>query len=390
MPSAVSVRTDFSAGELRRLAATTKNANQSRRLLSMAAVLDGMNRTEAARIGGMDRQTLRDWVHRFNEHGPDGLKDTWSKGNPPRLSPEQQAELAQARRDRPRSGRAWRRALAPRSTCSASSPSASASSITSARSARSSSSSASPTSAPARATRRRMGRPSRRSKKLSRDAEGASGRRRQGQAGRDLVPGRGPHRPEERHRPAMGETRFAAAPARRPALRERLSLRRDLPGARHGRRAGACPTPIPRPCSSTSTRSPAPSPEERHAVLLLDRAGWHTTGNLVIPKNITLVFLPSRAPELNPVENVWQYLRHNWLSNRVFDTYEAIVEAACDAWRKLLAQPDTITSIGHARLGSRRSKMTAVGITLPLTRPWHRSRSTPEESAAAPPGEDQS
>jgi transposase len=93
MPAAVKMRTDYSAGELRRLAAGTKNANQSRRLLSLAAVLDGMNRTEAARVGGMDRQTLRDWVHRFNELGPDGLKDTWSKGNPPGLSPEQQAEL---------------------------------------------------------------------------------------------------------------------------------------------------------------------------------------------------------------------------------------------------------------------------------------------------------
>src|ERR671913_1167460 len=94
MPSAVSLRTDFSAGELRRLAARTKHVNQSRRLLSLAAVLDGMSRAEAARIGGMDRQTLRDWVHRFNERGPEGLKDTWSKGNPPRLSAEQQAELA--------------------------------------------------------------------------------------------------------------------------------------------------------------------------------------------------------------------------------------------------------------------------------------------------------
>ncbi len=94
MPAAVRIRTDFTAHELRRLAAGTKNANQSRRLLALAAVLDGMSRTEAACIGGMDRQTLRDWVHRFNEHGPDGLKDTWSKGNPPRLSPEQQAELA--------------------------------------------------------------------------------------------------------------------------------------------------------------------------------------------------------------------------------------------------------------------------------------------------------
>jgi DDE superfamily endonuclease len=82
-----------------------------------------------------------------------------------------------------------------------------------------------------------------------------------------------------------------------------------------------------------------------HAVLLLDRAGWHTTGRLVVPKNLTLVFLPSRAPEMNPVENVWQFLRQTWLSNRVFETYEAISEAACEAWNKLLAQPHTITSI---------------------------------------------
>ena len=60
MASAVGLRADYSATELRRLAAATKNASQSRRLLSLAGVLDGMNRTEAARIGGMDRQTLRD------------------------------------------------------------------------------------------------------------------------------------------------------------------------------------------------------------------------------------------------------------------------------------------------------------------------------------------
>jgi transposase len=83
-----------------------------------------------------------------------------------------------------------------------------------------------------------------------------------------------------------------------------------------------------------------------HAVLLLDRAGWHTTGHLTIPKNMTLIFLPSRAPELNPVENVWQYLRQAWLSNRVFDTYEAIIEAACEAWNRLMDQPQAITSIG--------------------------------------------
>ncbi len=83
-----------------------------------------------------------------------------------------------------------------------------------------------------------------------------------------------------------------------------------------------------------------------HAVLLLDRAGWHTTGALNVPKNMTLIFLPSRSPELNPVENIWQYLRANWLSNRVFKSYDAIIDAACEAWRNLIAQPKTITSIG--------------------------------------------
>ena len=95
MAAGVKIKTDFSVTELRRLAAASKHANQSRRLLSIAAVLDGMSRADAARIGGMDRQTLRDWVHRFNERGPEGLKDSWSKGNPPRLSATQRAELAE-------------------------------------------------------------------------------------------------------------------------------------------------------------------------------------------------------------------------------------------------------------------------------------------------------
>lgn len=83
-----------------------------------------------------------------------------------------------------------------------------------------------------------------------------------------------------------------------------------------------------------------------HAVLLLDRAGWHTTGNLRWPTNITPILLPSRSPELNPVENVWQYLRGNFLSNRVFETYGDIVDAACDAWNRLIDMPDVIKSIG--------------------------------------------
>lgn len=94
MGSAVELRTDYSASALRRLSRTCGDVNQSRRLLSLAAVLDGMSRTDAARIGGMDRQTLRDWVHRFNWAGPDGLKDVWYDGPQSRLTAEQKAELA--------------------------------------------------------------------------------------------------------------------------------------------------------------------------------------------------------------------------------------------------------------------------------------------------------
>ncbi len=83
-----------------------------------------------------------------------------------------------------------------------------------------------------------------------------------------------------------------------------------------------------------------------HAVLLLDRAGWHTTGALAVPANITLMFLPPRSPELNPAENIWQYLRQNHLSNRVFATYDDILEAACQAWNRLIDKPSKITSIG--------------------------------------------
>ena len=94
MPAAVKMREDYSAEQLRALAKRSKDAHQSRRLLSLAAVRDGMDRGEAVKTGGRDRQTLRDWVHRFNAKGPDGLIDNWTSGPTPRLSADQLAELA--------------------------------------------------------------------------------------------------------------------------------------------------------------------------------------------------------------------------------------------------------------------------------------------------------
>ena len=82
-----------------------------------------------------------------------------------------------------------------------------------------------------------------------------------------------------------------------------------------------------------------------HAVLVLDRAGWHGAAALTIPDNLSLLPLPSYSPELNPVENVWEYLRQNQLSLRVWPGYEAIVETCCQAWNALMAMPERIASI---------------------------------------------
>jgi len=83
-----------------------------------------------------------------------------------------------------------------------------------------------------------------------------------------------------------------------------------------------------------------------HAVVTLDGAGWHRTGGkLKLPDNISLLLLPPYAPELNPQENIWQYLRQNYLANRVFETKDAIINACCDAWNSLIAQPKQIASI---------------------------------------------
>ena len=83
-----------------------------------------------------------------------------------------------------------------------------------------------------------------------------------------------------------------------------------------------------------------------HAVIILDQAGWHGAKELKIPRNISLLPLPPRSPELNSQENIWQFMRQNWLSNRVFKSYDDIVDHCCDAWNKLVDQPWRIMSIG--------------------------------------------
>ena len=86
-------------------------------------------------------------------------------------------------------------------------------------------------------------------------------------------------------------------------------------------------------------------PADRHAVLVMDRAGWHTARRLNWPPNISPLHLPPYSPELNPIERVWLHLRERYLSHRLFDTYDAILEACCSAWKALIADQGRIASL---------------------------------------------
>jgi transposase len=94
MAAAVGLRDDYEAGALRGAAKRSKNAPQARRLLALAAIYDGATRSEAARIGGVGLQVVRDWVLKFNARGPDGLIDRKAPGQPPRLNETHRVALA--------------------------------------------------------------------------------------------------------------------------------------------------------------------------------------------------------------------------------------------------------------------------------------------------------
>jgi transposase len=82
-----------------------------------------------------------------------------------------------------------------------------------------------------------------------------------------------------------------------------------------------------------------------HAVIIIDGAGWHRTRKLEVPHNLSLMMLPPYSPELNPQENIWQYMRQNYLAGEIFDSYEHIVDACCSAWNALIAEAGRIAAI---------------------------------------------
>jgi len=154
-----------------------------------------------------------------------------------------------------------------------------------------------------------------------------------------------PHRPEERDHAPLGRTRHATL--RLEGSANRLGL---YPGAicpALGRATGL----VPPFCNTEAMELHLQEigldiQPEAHAVLFVDQDGWHITAKRNAPENMTLVPLPSRSPELNPVEIIWQQMRDNWLSNRIFDNYDDVVDHCCFSWNKPVERPWLIMSIG--------------------------------------------
>jgi hypothetical protein len=162
---------------------------------------------------------------------------------------------------------------------------------------------------------------------------------------RNLVRRRGSYRTEEQDHPSLGEARH-----RPSAPRDQRTASTYIFGAvcpKEGKGAAlilpACNSEAMNLHLAEIAKAVAPS---AHAILLVDQAGWHLSTRLVVPANITIIALPPKCPELNPVENVWQFMRDNWLSNRIFKSYDDLVDHCCDAWNKLVDQPWRIMSLG--------------------------------------------
>jgi putative transposase len=107
------------------------------------------------------------------------------------------------------------------------------------------------------------------------------------------------------------------------------------------------PAALEAACEPSVVGSLWPLPAWRPRSILLDQAGWHGAKALKVPSNISLLQLPPRAPELNGPENIWQFMRQNWLSNRIFKSFDDIVDHCCYAWNTLIDQPWKIMSIAR-------------------------------------------
>jgi transposase len=346
MGQAIAVRSDYTAGEVRRFAKQAKDVAQARRLLAIAAVVEGASRADAAKIGGMDRQTLRDWVHRFNDQGADGLINIPSPGVPPKLNATHLAFLARIVEEGPipavHGVVRWRACDLIMRVHEEFGISVSDNTIYRAL--------------------KDLGfsHLSARPKAYKQDPEAVEAFKktfsaRVAEVRAKLAPGT-PLEVWFQDEMRVGQKnkltyRWARKGSRPRAAHDQRTQSTYLFGAVCPDRGVGAALVLPF-CNSEAmqlhlgeiTTKVAPG---AHAILMLDQAGWHGAKELRIPTNISLLPLPPRSPELNSQENIWQFMRQNWLSNRIFKSFDDIVDHCCYAWNTLIGQPWKIMSIAR-------------------------------------------
>jgi transposase len=340
----LAIRQDIPAEELRRLARQESNGRVACRLLGVANALDGMSRGQAARQAGMDRQTLRDWVIRFNTEGVEGLRDRPKSGRPPRLDEGQLAAfkaLVLRGPDPERDGvSTWR----AQDLC--------------------------------RMVEARFGvlysengmlrllhdldLSWQKARPIHPDAD----RKAQEELKKNfpaLIAEVARDHPEAERlevwfldEARVGQTGRVCRRWYQKGLRPRgvRDLRHQavyLFGAVCPERDAGVALVLPTVSAGAmqlmlDELSQAVAPNV-HAVVLMDRAGWHIATDLTIPANLTLLFLPPYSPELNAIERVWLYLRDRFLSHRLWPAYDDILDACCAAWNALLDETDRIRSL---------------------------------------------
>ena len=337
-------RMDLTAAALRSASAKSRDAQAARRMLALALVLEGADRKTAAQTCGMDRQTLRDWVHRYNAEGLAGLSNHRGASRPRRLAPGQMSELV-----------AWLEAGPDPAVDGGGALAATGPATADHCPFRGGVARADGGQVPGWARLpAALGAPP-----PPEDRAGGAGslQKNFAEAVAAAVPEAASDKPLEvwfQDEARVGQqgtlTRVWAKRGTRPrAPRDTRYQWAYIFGAVCPQRGVAAGLVMPFADTGAMndhlaeiSRTVAPG---AHAVLILDGAGWHGGHALVVPDNVSLVTLPPYSPELNPVENVWQYLRANWLAISVFDDYGAIVEACCKAWNHFADHPDVVSSI---------------------------------------------